>query len=70
MLGYIRAKIGIIIGFSNLYTEYLSIAKCLICFFLRHLILQITKQRRALCVSKKNGVILHREDANENRNEE
>ena len=61
MLGYIRAKIDIIIGFSNLYIEYLLIVECLTEFFLCHLISQITKQRNALCVSKKNGVILHRE---------
>lgn len=61
MLGYIRAKIDIIIGFSNLYIEYLLIVECLTEFFLRHLISQITKQRNALCVSKKNGVILQRE---------
>ena len=38
-------------------------SNCLTTFFIRHLICQMVKQRGALCVSEKNGVILHR-DAN------
>lgn len=69
MIGYIRAKVGIIIGISNLYVEYILMFEGVDCngcenmaiamsWWTYYIILSNAKQRDSLCVSKKNGVNL------------
>ena len=75
MIGYICAKIEIIIGFSNLYVEYILMFKGVDCKGCKNaaiatfcsvycIVLSNAKQRFSFCVSKKNGVNLQLQYAN------